>query len=136
MGIGDFGPRILGEKQFREEQKKAETSADIFGERLLGPKITEQPDPIPAETEDAPPPAEDPETEMRLADADLDNDGNIEVKEIEQILAERPELLDRFIEAEGHRTPMRKTAFRAFLKVEQAKDEPRPDVVKALKARS
>jgi hypothetical protein len=73
-------------------------------------------------------------TELKRT-ADANGDGYASVREIEEVLQEQPELLDQFIAAENERTTPRVSAYRVFLKIEQAAESPRAEVLADLTAR-
>ena len=109
-----YGPRVLGEKKFKKQTLEAEKGGRIYGERVLGKRITGESEPAAeAGTEDA---------YATNADVEAALEGADDAK-VDEILAAEA----------GRESGPRKGALRAILQHEQQREGgAREDVVEKL----
>ena len=109
MATSKYGPRVIGEKEFKRQQEIAMTSSNIYGPRVTGEQLKE-------------------------ADEAAGADGYLSVAELKKALAENPALVDVFVAKEEERAAPRKTAIEAMQAAEMERDGgPRTAVLDRLK---
>ncbi|HYL22494.1 MAG TPA: hypothetical protein VEU74_12085 [Gemmatimonadales bacterium] len=127
---GHFGPAVIGQEAFEREQAERAKGADVFGPAVISDAGPSKPTPEQlraqpglAKLHGMEPKA--PESKPAVA--------QLSVEKLKEALEDNPFILDGMIAAEFERPGgPRKPALRLLLKVEQAKAEPRPEVVARL----
>lgn len=111
-----YGRAIIGDAEFERQRKVHAETRGIYGPAVTGkPKDSETPAELhPGEVEES--------------------DGQMSIRDLEKLLDESPELLDRQIEAEFMRPDVRKGAVRLFIGLERAQGSPRDHVLEFLEA--
>ena len=130
MNIGIYGPLVIGEQRFQEEQRVVRTASNIYGPMVVGRSAAVQ-----APAQDTENEAKAPKNAESLAAA-AGADASLSLNELRAALAANPALLDGFIDAEFQRPGgPRKGALREFLTVEQEREGgPRKDVLDVIQS--
>lgn len=153
MSIGLYGPRVVGDEEFRRQQEVVARAAQIYGPRVTGgraeAKTTAEP---PKATASAPQPAApeagggdgEPSAPTNIEGAGGDEavqiaagaDGYLSVAELRAAVTANPALVDGFLDQELARQPRpRVSALRALLEAEQTEGGARrPEIVAKIKA--
>jgi len=136
MRIGVYGPRVVGEEEFRRQKEVVARAAQIYGPRVTGgraeAKTTAEP---PKATASAPTSIEGAGGDEEVQAA-AGADGYLSVAEVRAAVTANPALVDVFLERELARQPKpRPSALRALLDTEQSEDGARrPEIVAKIKA--
>jgi len=121
-----FGPGVIGEEKFKEQQQIAAKAAHIYGPRVtgdFGPKV-EQPEPevVEEEQDEAP-------------DYAVSNFGDMTVADVRSALAGNVAMVDPLLDAELAREKPRKSALKSILEAENTREpDPRTAKVKEIEA--
>ncbi len=117
-----FGPMMIGDAAYAEQQRQAQTGGIGFGSRMTGPAV----------------PVAEPAPPLAAADTDIPSGdlavGAYAVKEVVKMLAEVPARTYDLFAAEVNRADgARKTALRAIRDTETAKgDEAKQSLITAI----
>lgn len=116
-----LGPKVLGEKAFKQQQREEASKANIFGEKVLCTEKVPPRDPNKPNVPSAPIPGLEPEEPPALA---------VSIEQLQNDLLENPDQYDEYFEAEIKRAEgPRKGALKFLWEIEMEKDEPRPGVI-------
>lgn len=116
-----FGPSIIGEEKFKEEQQRQKKAAHIYGPRVtgdFGPSVAE-PEPEPEVASD-----DDEQPDYRVGGFE-----DMTVADVRSALAGNAAMVDPLLDAELARDKPRKSALKSILEAEEGR-EPEPRVAK------
>ena len=138
MRIGVYGPRVVGEEEFRRQKEVVARAAQIYGPRVTGGRAEAK------TTAEAGGGDGEPSEPTSIEGAGGDEavqaaagaDGYLSVAELRAAVTANPALVDVFLERELARQPKpRVYALRVLLDTEQSEDGARrPEIVAKIKA--
>jgi hypothetical protein len=114
-----FGPSVIGDKKFKEQQEQVEKAAHIYGPRVTGIDPDAEPEVV-EEVEEQ----DGEQDEQDFAKSDFDN---LTVADVRSALAGNAAMVDPLLDAELAREKPRKSALKSILEAENGR-EPAPRV--------
>lgn len=113
----DFGPAVIGKKEFEKQQKARQGGGDRFGPLVLEHnKSRNRPAATPA---------------LKIVDGDV---SSLSVNDLKELIAKDAGLVGQLLDAELERSDVRVTALKALQYAESTKARPDPGIIDRIKA--